>query len=492
MIRTTNLRLLSMFIVPLAAAGCAGSDQQTDEAGPGVAQIAITQVPSDVQCIQITAQGSRTVEQRYSVTSGQSSILTMASLPVGTVQFSGSAYAAACSNISGQTPTYTAAPVSAAIASGTPASVALAMRRNGQANVAVDFEADCSAAGAACSTDSACCSGLSCVSGSCTAAQSITGPCDLYATGGTPCVAAYSMARVLSSTYTGPLYQVRRGGTWSASTGMTGGTFQDIGAVAGYADAAAQDAFCADSTCTVSVLYDQSGRGNDLRVAPAGCNGGTMAEPDSEALATRKSSTINGHRFYALATSAHDGYRDNTTTGMPVGNAGQGTYAVMDGTRSGTACCFDFGSATTDACQYAPTPSLFFGTGYWGKGAGTGPWFMGDFGSGVWAGGSGASNAVNSNLPSSRVDFAVGILKTSTANYAIRVGNAASGNLTTAYDGASPMTWDLRNGIILGIGSDNSNSSWGTFYEGAITSGRPSDATDAAVLANIQAARYGQ
>jgi hypothetical protein len=140
--------------------------------------------------------------------------------------------------------------------------------------------------------------------------------------------------------------------------------------------------------------------------------------------------------------------------------------------------------------------ALYFGTGFWGSGAGAGPWFMGDFEAGVWATGSGASNAVNANLPSSNVDYAFGILKTSTSGstpqYAIRVGNAQSGNLTTAYDGQAPGAWQEKGGIILGIGGDNSNSSLGTFFEGAITAGRPSDTTDASVLANVQAAKYGQ
>ena len=35
-------------------------------------------------------------------------------------------------------------------------------------------------------------------------------PCDIYATGGTPCVAAHSMVRALYESYNGPLYQVRR------------------------------------------------------------------------------------------------------------------------------------------------------------------------------------------------------------------------------------------------------------------------------------------
>ena len=49
-----------------------------------------------------------------------------------------------------------------------------------------------------------------------------------------------------------------------------------------------------------------------------------------------------------------------------------------------------------------------------------------------------------------------------------------------------------KGGIILGIGGDNSNSSQGTFFEGAMTNGRPSDATDAAVLVNVQTAGYGK
>ena len=44
--------------------------------------------------------------------------------------------------------------------------------------------------------------------------------------------------------------------------------------------------------------------------------------------------------------------------------------------------------------------------------------------------------------------------------------------------------------IILGIGGDNSHGAQGTFYEGAMTSGYPSDATENAVQANIVAANY--
>ena len=46
--------------------------------------------------------------------------------------------------------------------------------------------------------------------------------------------------------------------------------------------------------------------------------------------------------------------------------------------------------------------------------------------------------------------------------------------------------------IILGIGGDNSISAAGTFYEGSIVTGYPSDATEEAVQANIVAAGYGK
>jgi hypothetical protein len=92
------------------------------------------------------------------------------------------------------------------------------------------------------------------------------GPCDIYEADGVSCVAAYSTVRRLYSSYTGPLYQVRTGSN-AMNTG-SGGETHDIGQTAeGFADAAAQDALCSGTICSVSRLYDQSGRGNDLTVA---------------------------------------------------------------------------------------------------------------------------------------------------------------------------------------------------------------------------------
>ena len=44
----------------------------------------------------------------------------------------------------------------------------------------------------------------------CSPAGRKTGPCDIYAQGGTPCVTAHSTTRLLYSRYKGPLYRVER------------------------------------------------------------------------------------------------------------------------------------------------------------------------------------------------------------------------------------------------------------------------------------------
>jgi hypothetical protein len=76
------------------------------------------------------------------------------------------------------------------------------------------------------------------------------GPCDIYAADGCPCVAAHSTTRALYASYNGPLYQVMR---------QSDGKTLDIGVVqpsksdpGGYADAATQDAFCANTTCWIT------------------------------------------------------------------------------------------------------------------------------------------------------------------------------------------------------------------------------------------------
>ena len=90
-----------------------------------------------------------------------------------------------------------------------------------------------------------------------------TGPCDIYSSAGTPCVAAHSTTRALYSAFSGALYQVKRG------SDNTTTTVYPLSA-GGVANAATQDTFCSGTTCLISVIYDQSGKGNHLTQAPPG------------------------------------------------------------------------------------------------------------------------------------------------------------------------------------------------------------------------------
>jgi non-reducing end alpha-L-arabinofuranosidase len=319
------------------------------------------------------------------------------------------------------------------------------------------------------------------------------GPCDLYAAGSTPCVAAHSTTRALYRGYTGNLYQVRR---------ASDGTTKDIGVVtpAGCADAAAQDAFCSGTTCTISIIYDQSPNANHLTKTPPG---GWLNNGGLEADATAAKVKLNGHTVYGVYTTMNwnndvgaVGYRNNHTKGVATGDEPEAMYMVASGRRYNQRCCFDYGKAETNNKDNGPATmeAVYFGNStQWGRGSGSGPWVMADLEDGVYAGDSTAASPTNTSLVA---DYVTAMLKGHSGNhYALKGGDAQSGSLTTLYDGPRPKGYSPQKkegAIILGIGGDNSHTGEGTFFEGCMTSGVSSDATDDAVQANIVAARYGR
>jgi hypothetical protein len=156
----------------------------------GEARAAIANVPNDVHCVHIVVVGSaRTVTKQFNVTPGESSVLSLKGLPIGQDVFQGSAFAEACAAVGSSTqPTWLGEDVTATLVPGVVADVRLVLRRNGKANVTVDFDDEdgvtCPVGQTACggtcvnlSTDrnncGACgvvCSGAAqCVSGSCCA-----------------------------------------------------------------------------------------------------------------------------------------------------------------------------------------------------------------------------------------------------------------------------------------------------------------------------------
>lgn len=315
------------------------------------------------------------------------------------------------------------------------------------------------------------------------------GPCDIYSSGGTPCIAAHSTTRALYGAFTGSLYQVKRGsdGTTTNIAPLSAG---------GVANAAAQDSFCANTTCLITIIYDQSGRGNHLTQAPPGGFSGPESNGyDNLASAIGAPVTLNGQKAYGVFVSPGTGYRNNAASGTATGDAAEGMYAVLDGSHYNGGCCFDYGNAETSSTDTGNghMEAIYYGdsTG-WGSGAGSGPWIMADLENGLFSGSSSGNNAGD---PSISYRFVTAAIKGGPNLWAIRGANAASGSLSTYYSGARPTAsgynpMKKEGAIILGIGGDNSVSAQGTFYEGVMTSGYPSDATENSVQANIVAAKY--
>lgn len=314
-------------------------------------------------------------------------------------------------------------------------------------------------------------------------------PCDIYSAGGTPCIAAHSTTRSLYSSFNEALYQVIRG---------SDGTTQDIGPLSagGVANAAAQDKFCSGTTCLISIIYDQSGQGNHLTQAPHGYfNGPDVNGSDNLAGAIGAPVTLNGNKAYGVFVSPGTGYRNNNAKKTATGDQPEGIYAVLDGTHYNGDCCFDYGNAETSSTDTGNghMEAIYFGDNtVWGSGAGNGPWVMADLENGLF---SGQDPKNNPSDPSISSRFVTAAVKGQPNHWAIRGGDATTGGLSTYFNGARPTVggynpMSLEGAIILGIGGDNSNGAQGTFYEGVMTQGYPSDQTENQVQANVVAAKY--
>ncbi len=317
-----------------------------------------------------------------------------------------------------------------------------------------------------------------------------TGPCDIYASAGNTCVAAHSTVRALYGAYNGRLYQVRRAsnsGTLDISTLSAGG----------FANAAAQDSFCSGTTCVITVIYDQSGHGNDLWYQGSGSPVGGHDNPSS---ATSESLTVSGNKVYSLYINPANSYwRNGSSSGIPTGSAPEGLYMVTSGTHVNSGCCFDYGNSETSrtAVGAGHMDAIYFGTSCWFGGcSGTGPWVQADLEYGLFPGG---SSSWNPNQKAFTNKYVTAMLKNNgTTLMALKGANAQSGSLTTLYSGSLPNGYNpmkKEGAIVLGSGGDccatNTNQSLGTFYEGAIVTGYPSDTTDNSIQANIVAAGYG-
>mmetsp|Transcript_111923 Transcript_111923/g.250084 ORF Transcript_111923/g.250084 Transcript_111923/m.250084 type:complete len:425 (+) Transcript_111923:59-1333(+) len=399
------------------------------------------------------------------------------------------------------------------------------------------------------------------------------GPCDIFAAGQTPCVAAHSTVRALYGNFNGNLYQVLR-----ASDSAT----KDIPTLTagGFANSGVQDEFCIGTDCTINRIYDQSPQGNHLDTAPPG---GAHNVSDTGVNATAEKLMVGGHPVYAAKFTFGNGYRNDKTSGIAVGDEPETMYMVTSGKYYNNGCCFDYGNAETDNLDdgAGTMEAVYFGNAKGGMnhgGDGPGPWIMADMENALWG-----ADRIESHQPTIQHDFVTAMVKgddskptalreyvhgvdfvdgdiapcgqfgcvlakddthlvceskcnatvgcvgyvfadgscsgqsgpicwtkgamaastqaacrnsrtlTGPGHWAIKGGDAQTGKLTVYWDGKrapgyAPMK--KQGAIVMGIGGDNSAFALGTFYEGVMTTGYSSDATDDAVQANIVAAGY--
>jgi non-reducing end alpha-L-arabinofuranosidase len=327
------------------------------------------------------------------------------------------------------------------------------------------------------------------------------GSCDIYASAGDPCVAAHSTTRALYAAYDGPLYQVLR---------QSDGKTLDISVVqpaaspvpdpGGYADAAAQDRFCAGTYCWISIIYDQSPKHNDLTQAPrGGFSGPALGGFNNLPVADMAPITIMGHKVYGVFIEPGMGLRQNDVKGTAVDDQAEGQYWVVSGKHFNSGCCFDYGNAEIDSRDddNGTMETLYFGNATpWYSGNGNGPWIMTDQENNLV----GCVNQDGSkgcpNLPTMSWRFVTAIGKGEPHHWASLGGDAQKGDLSVMFEGprVNPTYDPMRKqgAILLGNGGDNSDGSQGTFYEGAVTAAGkyPLNATDQLVQANIVGARY--
>lgn len=210
--------------------------------------------------------------------------------------------------------------------------------------------------------------------------------------------------------------------------------------------------------------------------------------------------TIGGHKAYGVFVIPGMGFRNNNAKDIAINDESEGIYYVIDGTHFDSGCCFDYGNSSTNgrAVGTGTMETAYFGTSTaWGRGDGPGPWIMSDMEAGLFSGHGAKQNIGDPTIDSWR--FVTAVMDGGGGNkWDLRGGDAQKGKLTTYYSGVRPspgrsggyFPMHKQGGILLGTGGDNGNGSSGTFYEGVMTAGYPTEATTDAVQANVVAAKY--
>jgi non-reducing end alpha-L-arabinofuranosidase len=326
------------------------------------------------------------------------------------------------------------------------------------------------------------------------------GPCDVYAAGNAPCVAAHSSTRAMFASYNGPLYQVmRQSDNKTLDIGVVQPSAGDPG---GYANAAAQDEFCANTYCWITTLYDQSGHKNDVTQAPPGPAGTQMALGGFNNLpvADWAPVTLNGHKVYGIYIVPGMGLRNDSPHMTAVDDQAEGQYWVVNGHHYNSGCCFDYGNAEIDSRDdgNGTMETTYYGNANaWYRGNPPGPWIMSDQENNlVGCVNDSPQDKLCRDIPNITWRFVTATMDGEPHHWRTMGGDSQTGDMKIIFDGKrvnnsyDPMR--KQGAIDLGNGGDNSNGSQGTVYEAAMTIAGtfPSQETNQKLQANVVAAKY--
>ena len=324
------------------------------------------------------------------------------------------------------------------------------------------------------------------------------GPCDIYAAAGDPCVAAHSTTRALYASYSGPLYQVLRqsdGKTLNIGVVQPPRLLTRCGRIrrrcrAGYLLC---QHLLLDHDDLRSVSEAQRSRSSPpRRLQRSGY--GRLQQP-----AHSRHGSGDGHGPQGLRRLREPGMglRRTTSKGTAVDDQAEGQYWVVNGLHFNNGCCFDYGNAEIDSRDddNGTMETTYFGNSTaWYHGIAPGPWIMTDQENNLVGCVNSDGSKTCAKLPTITWRFVTAIAKGEPHHWTSMGGDAQRGALSVMFDGPRiDATYDpmrKQGAILLGNGGDNSDSSQGTFYEGAMTAAGtfPTDASDQMVQANMVAA----
>ena len=265
------------------------------------------------------------------------------------------------------------------------------------------------------------------------AAATATLPCDIYAAGGTPCVAAQSTTRALFASYNGPLYQIQR-----ASDGSTLNISVAVGGRRRRRRAAGLVLRRHDVHDHEDLRPDREPQRpadllRRLLEGPRAQRGGHRRQRDGPAGHGGRSTV------YGVKVTSGTGYRTDAAVNVPTGSQPIGVYMVTSSSDVNQYCCFDYGLGETKNSDdgNATMNAIYWGTACWlGGCTGSGPWVEADLENGMYSSSTGPNTS--SNLGVNFPFVSAWEKNNGTSNFTLKYGNADSGALTTTYSGALP------------------------------------------------------